>query len=200
MFKDYITLLLANMTAGFFLLAYFLHRRPEGEEQRGWAPGFAAVGFVATVAGLDMTLTWPIPSMQGTNLQFANIAFGELSVLFGVLFLAGALALACHWPLHSLALYAFFAGLTAVWVGVRIWSLGLTNTPVLAGIGFILSGLSGLLICPALYLRDNKAARTLFAALLAIAGLIWGYIGAKGYWSHLARYSTPPQARQADSS
>jgi len=49
----------------------------------GWALNFAALGFVLTLAGGHMALTWPI-----VTFPFDNIVFGETSLGLGVLDLA----------------------------------------------------------------------------------------------------------------
>ena len=190
MFVDYISLMLVNMVAGLFILAHFVYAGVNQEDRTRWVPGFAAVGLVAVVTGFHMALTWPIPRMETANLTFANVAFGETTVLLGVLFLSAALACAMKWRLDAIAIYAFFAGLAAVVVGVQIWCLGLTASPRLAGTGFVLTGLSGVLFCPiACCLRDRKEARVALTLLLVVAGLLWALVAYKAYWGHLASFS-----------
>lgn len=99
---DYITLMLLNLTAGFVLLAWFVFSGLEDTKlQKKWIPGFGAVGAIALTTGLHMTLTWPVSGSY-------NISFGEMSVLFGILFLLAAVSIAQHWSLMTLAVYAFF--------------------------------------------------------------------------------------------
>jgi uncharacterized membrane protein len=52
-------------------------------------------GFVALATGLHMIWNWPLPGSY-------NIAIGDLSVLFGIVFLGTALALAMSWRLDYL--------------------------------------------------------------------------------------------------
>jgi putative membrane protein len=144
MFIDYITLMLINMVAGLVLLAYYLYAGLDAPEQKRWVPGFGLVGGIALTTGLHMTLTWPVPGSF-------NIAFGETTVLFGGLFTGTAFALSLGWELMTLGIYAFFAGLAAVVIGLRLIHLGLTKQPLFAGIGFILTGLSGILAAPTLF-------------------------------------------------
>jgi putative membrane protein len=80
---DYVTLLLANMIGGLLVLTAFLIWGFESPQQRAWAPAFGIAGLVATVGGLVMSFTWPIPKPFAT-------AYGEMSVLLGVLFLGAA--------------------------------------------------------------------------------------------------------------
>ncbi|MEA5447434.1 DUF981 domain-containing protein [Leptolyngbya sp. CCNP1308] len=191
MFIDYITLMLINMVAGLVLLADFVYRGLDGANLKRWIPGFGLVGAIALVTGLHMTLTWPVPGSF-------NISFGETTVLFGGLYVAAAIAIAQGWDLLSLAVYAFFAGLTSVVVGARIINLGQTQQPLVAGLGFVLTGLGGVLAAPTLvYLRGNKNWRTLGAIVLLVAALVWAIIGFRAYWGHMEGFSEwqPPVMR-----
>ena len=188
MLIDYLTLMLVNMTAGLFVLAYYVYRGIGAENTKRWVPGFAMTGFIAVVAGLRMIFTWPLTGSY-------NIAFGEMSVLFGVLFLGAALALWKGWEMRTVSIYAFFAGLAAVVVGARVISLGMTKSPVVSGIGFILTGLGGLfawLCClaePILSLRTNRTLRAIGALVLITAALIWAFTGYTAYWGHLESFA-----------
>lgn len=103
MFIDYITLMLINMVAGLFLLADYVYRGIDNSNQRQWIPGFGITGAIALTTGLHMSFTWPV-------IGSFNIAFGETSVLFGILFIAAAISLAQGWDLFTIAVYGFFAG------------------------------------------------------------------------------------------
>jgi len=64
----------------------------------GWAAGFAIPGFILTLLGGRMTMTWPLSKV---GLPFDDIIFGEPSLAFGVMLLAGAFILyrkAKQWP------------------------------------------------------------------------------------------------------
>lgn len=181
MFIDYITLMLINMVAGLSLLAYYVYEGIDSPKQKQWIPGFGIVGAIALTTGLHMIFTWPISGSF-------NIAFGESSVLFGVLFVGAAIALAQGWELLTLAIYAFFAGVAAVVIGIRIMNLGLTKQPFLSGVGFILTGLAGICAAPTLYLKTNRAWRLFGAGVLLAAALIWAITGYMAYWSHLESF------------
>jgi putative membrane protein len=181
MFINFLAIMLINLTAGLFLLAYYVFRGLDDPNQRQWAPGFAIVGIIGLATGLDMIFTWPLPSSF-------NISFGEMTVLFGALYLGAALALGLGWNLMSVAVYAFFAGIAAIIVGIRLINLHLTQEPALAGAGFIIAGLTGVLLGPVLYLKENQAARTIFVIIAIIAFLIFAFIGYEAYWGHIADY------------
>jgi putative membrane protein len=186
-FINYITLMLINLVAGHALLAYYVYRGLNDSYQKRWIPGFGMTGAIALATGFHMILTWPVPGSF-------NIAFGEMSVLFGIVFVGAAIALAAGWELITVTIYAFFAGAAAMLIGLRIINLSLTRQPWLSGLGFIISGLGGVLSTPALYLRTNKTFRIVGAIAIAIAALIWAFTGYKAYWGHMLEYQnwTPP--------
>ena len=179
MFIDYVTLMLVNMAAGFFVLAGFLVRKDE-EPGQPWAPAFALVGLVALITGFRMTFTWPLPGSY-------NVAFGELSVFFGGLMLAAVWPLAKGLDLKPLALYGFFAGLAAIVVGTQFFRLGLSQTPVMTGTGLLLSGIAGLGAYPTVRCNCRKF-RLMGAVILVLSGLIWASIGYSAYGSHIASF------------
>ncbi len=187
---NYISLMLINLVAGHFLLAYYIYDGLDNIRQKRWIPGFGMTGAVALVTGLHMIWTWPI---RGSF----NVAFGEMSVLFGIVFMGAAFALAADWDLITVTIYAFFAGLASIVVGVRIINLDMTRRPLMSGIGFIISGLGGVLATPSLYLRNSSTLRIVGAVAIAIAGLIWAITGYMSYWGHLESYSdwVPPTMR-----
>jgi putative membrane protein len=181
---DYVTLLLTNMAAGLVVLACFLWRGLDEGDNRHWAPAFGITGLVATIAGFVMTFTWPIPK------PYAG-AYGEMSVLLGVLFLGAAWAQAAGWSLRPLGCYAFLPGLTAIVLGVRIIHLSLTGMPVISGVGFILTGLGGVGAGVTLWRHDMKALRIAGALVMLAAAVIWTVTAFLAYWFHMV----PPGPR-----
>ena len=115
-FIDYITLMLINMVAGLVMLSSYMAVGWRSPQSRSWAAGLGAAGLVALATGLHMTLTWPITPKAA---HFANIAFGEMSVLFGAALLAAAVSVALRWSLVPAALYGALAGLASIVVGRR---------------------------------------------------------------------------------
>lgn len=182
MFINYITLMLINMVAGFVILAYYVYAGLDETNPKRWIPGFGMVGAIALVTGLHMTFTWPVT-------RSFNIAYGETSVLFGILFITASIAIAQGWELITVAIYGFFAGLVALVIGLRILNLGLTQRPFLSGLGFILSGLGGICAAPALYWRTNRIFRLVGVVVLLLAAAIWALTGYLAYWSHLSGYT-----------
>jgi putative membrane protein len=125
-----------------------------------------------------MSFTWPLPYPY-------NIAFGELSIMFGVLYLATAFSFAKGWNLFPLSIYAVFAGAVSVLVGFRFIDLSLSKTPLFSGIGFILTGSVGMFMPVLLLLKKYKFVRLLGALLPLGAAFIWAWIGYVAYWVHL---------------
>jgi putative membrane protein len=177
-FIDYVTLMLINMTAALVVLAVFLWKGLDEEDPKHWAPAFAVPGLVAAVCGFAMTFTWPLPGPY-------NIAFGEMSVLLGVLLLGASWSLARSWNLRPLGIYAFFAGAAAVLVGIRFIDLSLTKSPLLSGVGFILTGLGGIFAGFILIQAKNKGPRLIGALVMLAAAAIWAWTAALAYWTHL---------------
>jgi putative membrane protein len=177
-FIDYITLMLINMVAGLFILADYVYRGIDSSHQKQWIPGFGMTGAIALTTGFHMIFTWPIAGSF-------NIAFGETTVLFGILFIAAAIALSVGWDLFTITVYGFFAGLAAIVIGIRIINLNMTKQPLLSGIGFILTGLGGIFAAPTLYWKTNRTWRLIGVAVLIIAALIWALTGYLAYWNHL---------------
>jgi putative membrane protein len=183
MFIDYVGLLLINMMIGYVLLAAYVYRGLDDPLNKRWVPGFAMVGVIAFVFGGHMVMTWPIIGQY-------NDAFGEMSVLLGIIFLGAAFAIGKGWSLTMVAVYAFFAGLAAMDLGACIISMKMTLVPNLSGAGFILSGLGGVMAAPTLlWFRNNRPFRTLAAMILLAAALIWAVTVYPEYWMHMKAFA-----------
>lgn len=183
MFIDYLTLIMINMVAGTALLAYYLWKGMDEADQRPYAAAFFGVGLLSLITGLQLSFTWPLPGSY-------NVGYGDTTTLFGVVFLITAIALWQGWNLVPVSLYAFFAGIDAVIVGVRIFSLQLTKEPLLSAIGFILAGLGGLGAAPFfLWFKGNKTVRMLGVLLLVATALLWAVTFYGSLWGHLDSFS-----------
>lgn len=181
MFINFVSLMLINLVAGLVLLAYFVYDGLDSPDRQKYTPGFAIVGLIASITGFFMIFTWPLPASY-------NIAFGETSVMFGLLFLGAALATGLSWHLISVAIYGFIAGLAAIDYGARILSLGLTQAPAAAGAGYILAGLAGVLTIPAALWHSNRLLRLILVAVLLGAAGIFAVTGYAAIWAHLSDY------------
>jgi putative membrane protein len=179
---DFLTLLLVNMVAGLVLLAFYLYKGIVESNQKKWIPGFLITGFIALINGLWIIWHWPLPGSF-------NIAYGEMSVLFGTLFLGFAISIMKEWEIFSVTIYAIFAGLASITIGFRIINLHMTNEPMLAGIGFILSGLVAVLSYPTVIFKNIKALRLIVMVIILITAGIWAMTAYPAYWKHLADFS-----------
>jgi putative membrane protein len=183
MFIDYLTLIMINLVAGSVLLAYYLWRGIDEPEQRSYAAAFFGVGLLALIAGLHLSFTWPLPGSY-------NVGYGDATTLFGVVFLITGLALWNGWNLIPVSIYAFFAGLDAILVGLRIFSLQLTKEPLFSAVGFILAGLGGIGAAPFfLWFRNNRTIRLLAILLLLATAGIWAITFYGALWDHLESFS-----------
>jgi putative membrane protein len=183
MFIDYLSLIMINFVAGTVVLAYYLWKGLDDQDQRPYAAVFAISGLLVLVLGLHMSITWPLPGSY-------NVIFGETTTLFSVFFLATSLALSQGWSLLPVSLCAFFAGVDAIVVGSRILSFGLTKEPIFSAIDFITAGLGGVFAEPFfLWFKKNKTFRLLAALVLLATDALWAvsYYGA--LWGHLESFS-----------
>lgn len=183
MFIDYLTLVMINMVAGTALLAYYLWKGMDETDQRPYAAAFFGVGLLSLVTGLHLSFNWPLPGSY-------NVGYGDTTTLFGVVFLGTAIALWQGWNLLPVAIYAFFAGVDAIIVGARIWSLQLTKEPLMSAIGFILAGLGGVFSAPYfMWFKSNRTVRMLGVALLVVTAVLWAVTFYGSLWGHMESFS-----------
>ncbi len=188
MFIDFLTLVMINLVAGTVLLAYYLWRGIDEKDQRPYAAAFFITGLICLVCGFQISFTWPLPGSY-------NVGYGDATTLFGAVFLAAGIALSQGWSLVPIAIYAFFAAIDAIIVGVRVFSLGLTKEPLISSIGFVVAGLAGLGVFPFLmWFRDNKVVRWIGILLLLGTAVLWGVTFYGSLWAHMASFAqwVPP--------
>jgi putative membrane protein len=181
MFIDFLPLMLVNMSAGLFLLACYGFGDFDRSNRPQWAPAFIIVGLVATICGFYLIFKFPLIGPY-------NIAFGETSILLGMLFLAGAWTVSKGWSLSPLAVYALFAGAAAILMGAAFIAMQLSKAPLLTGIGFILTGSAGVLMGPILWVSAFRPLRWIAGIALIIASGIWALVAGGAYWNHLTHF------------
>jgi len=183
MFIDFLTLVMINLVAGTVLLAYYLWKGIDEKDQRPYAAAFFMTGLVSLVTGLQLSFTWPLPGSF-------NVGYGDATTLFGVVFVATGIALSQGWNLVPVTIYAFFAGVDAIIVGLRILSLGLGQEPLIAAAGFVLAGLGGVGAFPFFqWFRDNKVVRWLAILMLLATAAIWAVTFYSSLWAHMASFA-----------
>ena len=183
MFIDILTVVMINVVAGLFILAWFLWKGLDAEDRKPWAAPFFGVGLITFITGLYISLTWPLPGAY-------NIAYGDSSVLFGLTYLVAGLALWKGWDLFPTSLVGFFSGIPPFIYGLRIINLGLTKSPTISGLGFILAGVVGILSAPfMLWFKKNKFVRWVAILVIIAATAIWfiEYTGAA--WGHIEAFA-----------
>jgi uncharacterized membrane protein len=181
-FNDYLTVMLANMVAGLVVAALFTVFGLAQADHRAWAAALGAAGLVATACGLHMTLTWPL---KPEGVQWANVAFGEMALLFGVVYLAAALASALRWSLLPVGIYAVVVGVFAIVVGICLMHFGLSKAPAVTMVGFVSAGIGAILLLPAIHWRHLLPVRLAAAAAMALSAAVWTVVGIGAYASHL---------------
>ena len=82
MFIDYLTLMMINLVAGTVLLAHYLWKGLDEKDQRPLRGSLLRYRVASLVTGLQLAFTWPLPGSY-------NIAYGDATTLFGVVFLWG---------------------------------------------------------------------------------------------------------------
>ena len=191
MFIDYLATLLIDLVVALVLVALYLIIGIDKPDQRRWVPGFSMTGLILLVGGWHLLTKWPLPGSY-------NVAFGGAALLFGAVLAGAALAQAFGWDMLSVTVYAFFAGVAAIVLGIRIINMGMSQQPLLAGAGYILAGLGGVFAMPVWYLKQYKWIRWLAALALLATALIWAVTGYGAYWEHLESFSkwTPPGMQQ----
>ncbi len=166
MSADYLTAVFTSMAAGAAFLAAYLWEE-EREDPRAWALAFALPGLVLSLTGLHMALTQPLP---GT----ASAVYGEPALLFGVLLLGKAWALAQGWDRRPVSAYAFFAGLATLLLAFRLGDYEETGYPLATGIAYVLLGGTGLMAWPVqALLRGHRAARFAGGIVLLAAAILF---------------------------
>ena len=181
MFIDFLTLMLANMSAGLILLVCYGFKDFGRPDRPHWAPAFAITGLIAAICGFYLIFKFPLIGPY-------NISYGETSILLGMLFLGGAWTVSRGWSLTPLAVYSIFAGAVAILMGIACIYMGLTLSPWLTGIGFILTGAAGIAWGPLLWIPALRPLRWLVGAALIIAAGIWTLTACLGYWNHLMHF------------
>ncbi len=183
MFIDFLTIVMINLVAGSVLLAYYLWKGMGQQDQRPYAAAFFVTGMVGLITGLQLAFTWPLPGSF-------NVGYGDATTLFGVVFLGAAISLWQGWNLIPVSIYSFFAGIDAIIVGIRLYSLKMGQEPLLAAVGFILAGLGGVGAFPFLqWFKGNKTVRWIAILVLLASAAIWAVTFYGALWAHMASFA-----------
>ncbi len=180
---NYLAAMLVNMAAGLLLAAIFVVWGLGRPTTRHFAPALGMVGLVALALGLHMAVTWPLKGPA----TWANTAYGELSVLFGAVYLGGAWSLSVGRAIKWISLYAAFAGAASIAVGLRIWQRWRTLPPPVSTFGFVATGLGAILLAVAVFGQKIRALRFVAAVVLFAAAGLWTFTGMLAFMGHIER-------------
>ncbi len=181
MYINFVTLLLAYVILSFTLQAFYVFEALEEPKAPAWASSFFALALLGLIGGFYMVFTWPIPGSY-------NIIFGEPVILLAVFQLAAAFNIYYNYSLMPVGALSAIAGIIVGFIGYRIIDLELTIVPVLSGLGFLTTGLVGILTPPLLHWRDRKSWRKLYGIVCIIPVLIWLVFLFMAYWGHLNEF------------
>jgi putative membrane protein len=89
-----------------------------------------------------------------------------------------------------MSIYSFFAGVDAIIVGLRLYSLKLGQEPFVAALGFVLAGLGGVAAFPFLqWFKDNKVVRWIAIVVLLASAAVWAVTFYGALWAHMASFA-----------
>ncbi|MEO0212253.1 MAG: DUF981 family protein [candidate division WOR-3 bacterium] len=174
---NYISLMLIGLSSSLIMLALFLISK----EKKKFSFPFILTSIILIIPSFHLIFNWPLEEKS------YNILFGEPAILLGMLMFFAGLSLILEIDLFYLSILGFIFGLLSVELGVRIINLKLTYMPILAGIGYVLTGICGI-ISPFTLKFQNKKMNFLGALLLISSSFIWIFIGFLAYWLHLEMF------------
>lgn len=183
MFIDNVTLLLIGTAASYMTIAgYLFFGINDSENQSMWAAAFGIVGGMLVAAGFYVIWLWPLPGAF-------NMAYGEMSILLGVMMVGACWSLVKGVSLLPLSIPAFFFGGVALVMAYGFYKLGMTPKPVPTAIGFAVSGICGVLAFVPLAFRKQQIFRIAGGLVCAAVSLFWAYTAYMGYFGHLTAFA-----------
>jgi uncharacterized membrane protein len=146
----------------------------------GFAVAIGACGFYLFLSGVAISFMWPFGISNGVY----NVLFGGVATLGGLVLLAGSLSLFLNADLRPITYLAAIAGLYAVVDAYAIVSNSLTNSPLLAALGYLSFAAPAFLSVPATHSR-SKLWRWLFTLFVILFAAAWLYQAANFTLAHL---------------
>jgi uncharacterized membrane protein len=148
--------------------------------KHGFAVAIGACGFYLFLSGVAISFIWPFAISGGVY----NVLFGGIATLGGLVLLAGALALFLNADLRPVTYLAAVTGLYAAVDAYAIISNGLTNSPLLAALGYLSFTAPALLSVPATHSK-SRLWRWLFMVFALVFAAAWLYQATNFTLSHL---------------
>jgi uncharacterized membrane protein len=135
----------------------------------GFAIAAGASGFYLFITGLSISFMWPFAA-QSSGVY--NVLFGGIATLGGLLLLAGSVAVFKDADLRPITYFAFVAGLYALVDSYAIMHYSLTNSPIVATLGYLGFAAPAIISVPAAHLSD-KRWRYIFAVFAFLFAAVW---------------------------
>jgi len=139
----------------------------------GFAGALGISGLYLFITGMAISFIWPFGSRAAPYAgSYANVLFGGIATLGGLVLLATAAALYFNSGLSIVSYFAAVAGLYAAVDAYAILSLWVTKQPLVSGLGYLSFTAAGFLSVPATH-SDNIWLRRLFMIFAFLFALAW---------------------------
>jgi uncharacterized membrane protein len=146
----------------------------------GFAVAIGACGFYLFLSGVAISFIWPFSISNGVY----NVLFGGVATLGGLVLLAGSITLFLNADLRPVTYLAAITGLYSAVDAYAIVSNSLTDSPLLAALGYLSFAAPAFLSVPATHSR-SKLWRWLFILFAILFAAAWLYQAANFTLAHL---------------
>jgi uncharacterized membrane protein len=160
------------LAIGSLILHYnFKEGRFEAEKKLrlGFAIAGGASGLYLFITGLAISFIWPFAALSS---GVYNVLFGGIATIGGLLLLACSVAVFIDADLRPLTYFAFVAGLYALVDSYAIMHYSLTNSPIVAALGYLGFAVPAIISVPVAHLSD-KRWRYVFAVFAFLFAAVW---------------------------
>jgi uncharacterized membrane protein len=151
-----------------------------GHTRMGFAVATGAAGFYLFLSGIAISFIWPFAITGGVY----NILFGGVATLGGLVFLAGAVALAKNADLRPVTYFAAVVGVYATVDAYAIMLYNLTSSPLTSALAYLSFAAPAILSVPLARL-GGKRWRLVFALFAFLFAAAWLFQAASFTIAHL---------------
>jgi putative membrane protein len=139
----------------------------------GFAAAIGVCGSYLFITGMAISFIWPYGSRTAPYAGgYANVLFGGVATLGGLVLLATAAAMYFNGGLSIVSYFAVVAGLYAAVDAFAILSLWVTKQPLVSALGYLSFTAAGFMSVPATH-SDNIWLRRLFMIFAFLFALAW---------------------------
>lgn len=158
----------------------FVWRKQSEERDKAFSFFLLGLGFYSLFYGLFESTTWPFPGGY-------SILFGDTYAVLGFLSVASGLTIWKKGNIEFIGIFAFFAGLYALFSGIAGYQLNLTKSPLDMFGMYLGAGGAGILMLPFAFTRNRIIGILIMIALVAgaVLALITGFSAIK---EHIESY------------